>query len=100
MFEPKKCPGDCIYMIQANGCEHLCNYIFQAHEMRGCDPGPDCKRYVGSEAKRNKLRKPSWDAGRGRQMWEQGCKDRQIAETLGVKVGTVGNYRRRVWEKD
>jgi hypothetical protein len=87
-------------MIRANGCEYLCNYIFMTHQRRGCDPGPGCKRYVSSKMKRAKLRKASWDTEAGKKLWGKGWKDRQIGEKLGVRVETVGCYRRRVWEKE
>lgn len=100
MFTPKKCPPDCIYVHMVNGNLQTCGYIFQAHQMRGCDPGPGCKRYVGSKAKRNKLRRATWDAAKGKRMWLDGCSDGQIARALGAKRDTVASYRRRVWEME
>lgn len=94
------CPRDCNYLGRVNGDEPVCNYCLVSGKQRGCDCGPDCIRYVGRKDKRSKLRKPSWDAAAGKKLWEQGMKDRQIAEKLETTPNRVGDYRRRVWEKE
>lgn len=94
------CPKDCSYLGWVNGWERVCNYCLATGKQRGCDCGPGCIRYIGNKDKRSRFRKPTWDAAAGKKLWEQGMKDRQIAEALGATPNRVGDYRRRVWEKE
>lgn len=103
MFKPVKCPEDCYYLQTANGGSvQVCGYLFITHEMRGCDPGFGCKRYVGKneDLKNARHRKTTWDVVKGKEMWKAGYKDSQISKALKVKPDTVRAYRRRVWEKE
>ncbi len=100
MFEPKKCREDCVYQVVCGDGVKMCTYIFQKHEMRGCDPGPGCTRYAKQKKKNCGHKKATWDVAEGKRMWERGCTDRQIGEALGAKPETVRGYRRRVWEKE
>lgn len=93
------CPKDCIYLQNVHGEIMCCSYILNTSKMRGCDPGPGCKRYVGMRKRPNR-RKPGWDTATGKRMWLEGKSDREIADALGVRRDTVGEYRRRVWRHE
>lgn len=99
MFKPAKCPEDCVYRQVVSTEVPMCGYLFKTGQMRGCDPGPGCRRYVGlnEDLKHAKHRKTTWDTVKGKQMWEEGCSDSQIAKALGVKRNTVSTYRKRCW---
>ena len=92
--EAPKCPEDCVYRKLINGSYWpTCEYLFMANEMRGCEPGPGCKRYM----RRSRHKAPTWDVEKGRKLWEQGYTDGQISKILGVRRGTVAGYRERNW---
>ena len=98
--EVPKCPEDCVYRKLINGSHWpTCEYLLMANEMRGCEPGPGCKRYVGQvdRIRGYKHRKPIWDVEAGKKLWEEGYTDGQIASTLGAKRQTVSEYRKRNW---
>lgn len=88
-----ECPMDCEYRKTFGGHWPYCDYLLMADHMRGCEPGPGCKRYV----RRSKHKAPIWDVETGKKMWEEGCTDAQIANALGVRRGTVSGYRERNW---
>ena len=98
-FEPVKCPEDCWYRQTVNGNTPMCGYLFMTGQMRGCDPGPECRRYISTNPRfrERRHRGPTWDVEKGRRMWEAGCTDGQIAKELGVRRETVWEYRRRNW---
>lgn len=99
MFQVVPCPDNCVYLQTINGKGSICGYLLETNQMRGCDPGPGCLRYVAKKEKIRgyKSRKPKWDVEKGRRMWESGCTDTQIAKELGIDRGTVTAYRRRCW---
>lgn len=97
MFKPKKCPEDCAFQQKINGNERCCGYLEIRGQMRGCEPGPECKKYIPNRSGRRKG--PKWDTEKGRAMWVLGHRDREIAEALGAKVESVRNYRRFHWQK-
>ena len=101
-FKPAICPDDCIYLQTVNGNELMCGYMLMTDELRGCDPGYGCKRYVGKLEKLRgyKKSKPKWDVDQGKRMWLAGCSDGKIAKAMAVSRGTVRQYRRRKWEVD
>lgn len=45
------------------------------------------------------MRKAKWDTAIGRQMWEEGKKDAEIADAFGIPTGTVTSYRLKHWDK-
>lgn len=101
MFKQAKCPEDCIYVQQISGGMRMCGYFLQTDELRGCDPGLGCNKYVGKneDLKNAKHRKTTWDVVNGKKLWEAGWKDKMIAQVMRVKPEAVKAYRRRVWEK-
>ena len=96
-FKPAKCPEDCAFRIVVNG-GHLpmCGYLGYTGELRGCDPGPGCKRYLKWRTQR-RGKAATWDVETGRKMWTEGYCDSHIAKKLGVSRETVAEYRRRNW---
>lgn len=42
---------------------------------------------------------PKWDTALGKQMWEEGKTDRQIADHFGIAPNTVLYQRQKKWEK-
>lgn len=100
-FKPAKCPEDCIYLQRASGII-MCGYFLTTDELRGCDPGLGCKKYVGKneDLKSAKHRKVTWDVVNGKKLWEAGWKDSMIAKVMRVKPDTVRSYRKRVWEAE
>ena len=103
MFKPAKCPEDCMYLQSTHGgAMQMCGYLLITNQLRGCDPGKNCKRYVGlnDDLKHAKHRRVKWDVVKGKEMWLKGCNDSQIAREVNVKRDTVKAYRLRVWEKE
>ena len=95
-----KCPDDCIHKHLVGGIPVICGYLLDTGKMRGCDPGMDCIRYVPKKSgTRRGPKTPKWDLEKGREMWQAGCKDKEIAAALGAKVESVRNYRRCHWQK-
>ena len=45
------------------------------------------------------MRKAKWDTVLGRQMWEEGKKDAEIADAFGIPTGTVTSYRLMHWDQ-
>lgn len=106
MFEPVKCPKDCVYRMNFHYGMTMCGYILITERMRGCDPGPGCIRYTTGTKKKNVLCvkprgvKASWDTDAGYRMYLEGKTDRQIADALGMgSVRKISEYRKRHWEK-
>ena len=101
-FVPAKCPDDCLYlqMVETKRC--MCGFFLIIGELRGCDPGFGCKRYVGLNAdeKAARHRKVKWDVVTGKKLWEAGWKDSMIAKVMRVKPDTIKAYRLRVWEAE
>ena len=98
-FKPAACPQDCVYLQLFGGKRQLCGYLLTTDEVRGCDPGPGCKRYVSMKSG-PKHRRAKWDVDRGKQMWLEGRTDLEIAKELHVRSRAVKAYRLRVWEKE
>ena len=101
-FQPRKCPEDCVYLRTIEGERKMCGYLFATGEMRGCDPGLGCNKYVGKreDLKNARHRKVTWDVVNGKKLWQAGWKDSMIAKVMRVKTDTVKAYRIRVWEKE
>lgn len=101
-FKPAKCPVDCWYRQTISGGVPLCGYVLVEGELRGCDPGPGCKRYVGKNKnlEQTKHRRVTWDVDGGKKLWQAGWKDNLIAKALGIRREAVRSYRVRVWEKE
>ena len=98
-FVPAKCPADCVYRTVIHGSTVMCGYLHMTGELRGCDPGKGCKRYIGKHTQYMdfKRRAPIWDVELGRKMWAEGYSDSQIGKKLGVARETVARYRQRNW---
>ena len=98
-FVPAVCPDDCVYRATVNGQLPSCNYVFVKGELRGCDPGPGCKRYLSKHGHREprKGKAPTWDVETGKKMYDAGYTDNEIGKALGVKRETVREYGRRNW---
>lgn len=117
-FEPVACPPGCAYAMTDHRVPH-CGYILIAHQRRGCEPGPGCKRYrkghlappapmrIKDPAKRQsriqdtppRHTPPAWNVARGRQLSEEGWIDEEIARELGVCRSSVQKRRTKYWEK-
>lgn len=99
-FKPAKCPEDCVYIQRIHG-NPMCGYLDITGELRGCDPGIGCRRYVGKneDLKAARHRKVTWDVTTGKKLWEAGWKDSMIAKVLRTSPDAVRSYRKRVWEK-
>lgn len=98
-FEPAKCPEDCVFRTVLHGVLPMCGYLHITGELRGCDPGDGCQRYVGMNEQHMSYRHrgATWDVGIGRKMWSEGYSDTQIARKLGTNREAVAAYRRRNW---
>lgn len=118
-FTPVKCPPGCAYAMNDHGEEH-CGFVLLANQSRGCDPGPECKRYrkghhhppapmrikdparrrarVTREPKPRNHPKPAWDITRGRELWQQGMTNHSIAAELGISVASVQRRKARYWK--
>ena len=99
----------CLY-----GDQHgYCSYILVMQHRRPCPPGADCTVFEPHTGKRKpepiaiippatKHPKPTrprgkqWDKVKARALYDAGRTDRDIAETLGVRVGTISAWRSRV----
>lgn len=101
-FVPAKCPDDCLYWQKVSTDVPMCGYFLITGELRGCDPGKGCKRYVGLNAdeKAARHRRVKWDVVTGKKLWEAGWKDSMIAKVMRVKPDTIKAYRLRVWEAE
>lgn len=97
--EVPQCPDDCWYLKSFGGHWPYCDYWAMEDRMRGCEPGPGCKRYVARHTpyKSHRGKAPTWDVETGRKMWEEGYTDAQIGKELGVRRDTVAGYRERNW---
>lgn len=98
-FVPAKCPDDCLYWQKISGDMPMCGYFLITGELRGCEPGPGCKRYVQLK-NRTRHRGITWDVARGYEMWLKGSSDAEIAKAIHTKPENVKAYRLRVWEKE
>lgn len=81
----------------ALGSQSTCNYIFIMDRRRPCPPGAACM--VKMTRKEFNMRKANWDTVLGRQMWEEGKKDAEIADAFGIPTGTVTSYRLKHWDQ-
>lgn len=71
-----------------------CDYILMEDHSRPCPAGAGCTaRITKKEAKRRMQAK--WDTALGKQMWEDGSSDKEIAEHFGIAVNTVAYQRRK-----
>lgn len=88
-----KCKRGCIYYSTTT---HTCDYWLLMDQRRPCPPGKDCTVYQRS-AKGGAKNK--WDKAKGKELWQQGKSDREIAEAVGATTGAVYWYRKAHWEK-
>ena len=86
----------CIYYARST---MSCDYIFMEDHSRPCPAGDGCTARTLKEDVKKKMGKPKWDIALGKQMWEQGMSDSQIAKHFGIAVNSVLYQRRRYWEK-
>lgn len=98
-FEPVECPPDC-YFGQTLDNLPCCGYFILTGNIRGCDPGPGCRRYRPATVKKCTRKAPKWDTEKGREMWLDKKSDGEIAKALGVTRTAVGFYRRNHWQKE
>ena len=101
MFQPVKCPENCWYLQRINGYDPMCGYFLTTDTVRGCDPGPGCKRYIPrvDKVRGYKSKRMTWDAEKGRKLWEEGYTDAQIAKAVCTRIENVTAFRRRRWGK-
>ena len=76
-----------------------CDYIFIEDKCRPCPAGAGCTARILKKDVKKKMGKPRWDIAQGKQMWEQGMSDSQIAKHFGIAANTVLHQRRSYWEK-
>lgn len=86
----------CFFLGRSTG---TCDYIFIIDERRPCPPGDLCTVRVTRKEMEKEMKKPTWDTEAGRQMWEEGKNDAQIADEFRISAGTVASYRKKYWEK-
>ncbi len=86
----------CIYYAQST---MSCDYIFMEDHSRPCPAGAGCTARIIKKDVKKKMGKPRWDIALGKQMWEQGMSDSQIAKHFGIAANTVLYQRRSYWEK-
>ena len=86
----------CIYYASST---MSCDYIFIEDKCRPCPAGTGCTVRILKKDVKKKMGKPRWDIALGKQMWEQGMSDSQIAKHFGIAANTVLHQRRSYWEK-
>ena len=86
----------CIYYAPST---MSCDYIFMEDHSRPCPAGSGCTARILKKDVKKKMGKPRWDIALGKQMWEQGMSDSQIAKHFGIAANTVLHQRRSYWEK-
>lgn len=86
----------CIYYAMST---MSCDYIFMEDHSRPCPAGAGCTARILKKDVKKKMGKPRWDIALGKQMWEQGMSDSQIAKHFGIAANTVLHQRRSYWEK-
>lgn len=86
----------CIYYGKST-C--TCDYILIVGHPRPCPAGAGCTARILKKDVKKKMGKPRWDIAKGKQMWEQGMSDSQIAKHFGIAANTVLHQRRSYWEK-
>ena len=89
------CKG-CIYHAKST---RSCDYFIIENRLRGCPGGDGCRARRTKKDVR-KAMQPKWDTALGKQMWEEGKTDRQIADHFGIAPNTVLYQRQKKWEKD
>lgn len=87
---------DCHYYCKGTD---TCDYWLVEDQLRGCPPGAGCFRKM-TKKEYNMGKAQKWDRVKGRQMWLEGKKDKEIAEVWGVHPDAVGQVRRKIWEKE
>lgn len=86
--------ADCIYYAKST---RSCDFFIMEDRLRGCPGGDGCRaRRTKKDVK--KAMSPKWDTALGKQMWEEGKSDRQIAEHFGISPNTVLYQRQKKWE--
>lgn len=78
------------------GCTKTCDYIFLEDRPRPCPPGDGCTVRI-TRKDRIPMKKPTWDTEAGRQMWQDGKTDTEIADAFGISTGAVTSYRLKHW---
>lgn len=94
-----KCPVDpsCVGCFYYRGDKvKTCNYLFITGNMRPCPPGKGCT--VRITRKDLYMKKPCWDTDAGREMWEAGKTDSEIADEFHISTGAVTSFRKKHWE--
>ena len=87
----------CFFFGRSTG---TCDYIFIVGQRRMCDPGEKCTAFVSHNRKDEFMARPKWNTELGHKMWLEGKKDYQIAESLGISVHAVTQYRLKHWQND
>ena len=105
--EQAKCPPNCFYADQ----DGYCSFLHRARQRRGCDPGPDCDKYLPADGPREKqinLPTEYWPRDPRRpsavqslqhdetalRLYAAGASDPEIAEATGWSVSSVRRWRR------
>ena len=85
----KYCEDCRFYSPHTKTCDHL----LVTDKCRGCDPGKGCKAkepLIKQNGKRIK-----WDTVKARELYDQGKRDTEIAQEVGVTPSTVAWWRHR-----
>ena len=85
----------CVYYCLST---NTCDYILIEDKKRPCHGGNGCTERIFRK-ENNRSMKPKWNTEEGKRMWQEGLKDRQIAEHFGVASNTVTAHRIKYWEK-
>lgn len=88
--------NSCIYYGKST-C--TCDYILIVGHPRPCPAGAGCTARILKKDVKKKMGKPRWDTALGKQMWEQGMSDAEIARHFHIAANTVTHQRRSYWEK-
>ena len=89
----------CLPCIYYGKSTMTCDYILIEGHSRPCPAGVGCTAKITKKDVKKNMGKPRWDTALGKQMWEQGMSDSQIAKHFGIAANTVLHQRRSYWEK-
>ena len=99
MADDRKHNPYCLSCIYYAPSTMSCDYVFMEDHSRPCPAGAGCTARILKKDVKKKMGKPRWDIALGKQMWEQGMSDTQIAKHFGIAANTVLHQRRSYWEK-